>query len=200
MLIMYRMILSDSDIQSAIERNEIRFDPCIDPDLQLQPASIDLRLARWFRTFNTNQCFLIDPLAAPDLEQVTTLVEVKGNQPFIVHPGEFVLGSTLEYVWLSARYVARVDGRSSLGRMGIIIHSTAGYVDPGFEGTLTLEISNVGKIPVALYPAMRICQMSFYHTGYVTHPYGSQGRAKYQGQRAPTASRLGQDEEFRRKA
>jgi dCTP deaminase len=190
------MILSDGQILEALARGEIRFLPEMSPSRQLQPASVDLRLATHFRVFHPNRCSLIDPRTPYSLEEITSLVEVQNGEPFIVHPGEFVLGSTLEYVWLTERYVGRLEGRSSLGRIGIIIHSTAGYVDPGFEGTLTLEISNVGKIPVALYPGMRICQISFLETGSVIRPYGHKRSSKYQGQVEPTASRLFEDEEF----
>lgn len=193
------MILSDTQIKEALLSGDIRFDPEISLETQLQPASIDLRLSRFFRMFNASQHPVLDPLSTLELNEITTLVELEEGKPFIVHPGEFVLGSTLEYVWLSQRLVGRVEGRSSLGRLGIIIHSTAGYIDPGFEGTLTLEISNVGKIPVALYPLMRICQISFLQTGKVARPYGQNRGSKYQGQREPTSSRLTLDEEFLRK-
>ncbi len=190
------MILSDTQIEEALRNGDIRFDPEVSLSTQLQPSSIDLRLSRFFRTFNASQHPLLDPLMPLEFNEITTLVELEEGKAFIVHPGEFVLGSTLEYVWLSFRLVGRVEGRSSLGRMGIIIHSTAGYIDPGFEGTLTLEISNVGKIPVALYPLMRICQISFFKTGKVARPYGQDRQSKYQGQREPTSSRIALDEEF----
>jgi dCTP deaminase len=194
------MILSDTQILEALKEGDIRFQPDICLETQLQPASVDLRLSRLFRVFNTTQHAVLDPSSSVSLEEITTLIEVEGEKPFIVHPGEFVLGCTVEYLWLSPKYVGRVEGRSSLGRIGIIIHSTAGYIDPGFEGTITLEISNVGKIPVALYPGMRICQVSFLETGKVARPYGAGRASKYQGQKEPAPSRLSLDQEFKRRS
>jgi dCTP deaminase len=125
----------------------------------------------------------------PDL---TELVEVKGDEPFILHPGEFVLGSTRERVRLPDDMVARLEGKSSLGRLGLLIHSTAGYVDPGWDGYLTLELSNVANLPITIYPGMKIGQISFFRlTTAAEVPYGSkQTRSKYQGQRGPTASKF----------
>ncbi|MCR4432540.1 MAG: dCTP deaminase [Coprothermobacterota bacterium] len=191
------MILSDTQILEALRAGDIRFHPEICLETQLQPASVDLRLACSFRVFNPTRYAVFDPFSM-SLEEITELVEVKEGNPFIVHPGEFVLGCTVEYLWLSPKYVGRVEGRSSLGRIGIIIHSTAGYIDPGFEGTVTLEISNVGKIPVALYPGMRICQVSFLETGKVARPYGVGRASKYQGQKGPTPSRISLDQEFKK--
>jgi len=191
------MILSDSQILEALKAGDIRFYPEICLDTQLQPASVDLKLASSFRVFNPTKHAVFDPFSM-NLEEITELVEVKEGNPFIVHPGEFVLGCTVEYLWLAPKYVGRVEGRSSLGRIGIIIHSTAGYIDPGFEGTLTLEISNVGKIPVALYPGMRICQVSFLETGQVIRPYGTGRGSKYQGQKGPIPSRISLDQEFKK--
>lgn len=192
------MILSDSQILHALKVGEIRFHPEISLETQLQPASVDLRLSPYFRVFNPTKFAVFDPFSM-NLEEITHLVEVREGEPFIVHPGEFVLGSTIEYLWLSPKFVGRVEGRSSLGRIGIIIHSTAGYIDPGFEGTITLEISNVGKIPVALYPGMRICQVSFLKTGKVSRPYGVGRSSKYQSQKGPTPSKINLDEEFKKK-
>jgi dCTP deaminase len=193
------MILSDTMIIEAIEKGELRFEPKVSYDSQVQPSSVDLRLGNSFRVFNYSQCSVIDPTAEPDIDEITELVELEDGHPFIVHPGAFVLGTTMEYIWLPANLVGRLEGRSSLGRLGVIVHSTAGYVDPGFEGTLTLEISNVGKIPVALYPGMRVCQITFLVTERVSRPYGSTGRSKYQGQKGATSSRLGLDAEFGKK-
>jgi dCTP deaminase len=148
------MILSDSQILEAMENGEIRFQPEVSISRQLQPASVDLRLASHFRVFQPNRCSLINPRVPADLEEITTLVEVARGQAFIVHPGEFVLGSTLEYLWLCDRYV------------------------------------------VALYPGMRVCQVSFLQTGLVIRPYVKGRPSKYQGQSEPTASRLSLDEEF----
>ena len=185
------MILSDISIRAAIEIGTIEIDP-YDPAM-VQPASIDVRVDRYFRVFENHRYAYIDPKQAqPDL---TTEVETGVDHAFILHPGEFVLGSTLEVVRLADSIVARLEGKSSLGRLGLLIHSTAGFVDPGFEGHLTLELSNVATLPVAIYPGMRIGQMSFYElTTPAESPYGSDGTgSKYQGQRGPTASRIHQD-------
>ena len=191
------MILSDAMLLEALERGELRFEPPIDLDQQVQPASIDLRLGSSFRVFNYGNHALIDPREPIDMEELTELVTLN-ERPFILHPGAFVLGSTLEYVTIPARLVGRLEGRSSLGRLGIIVHATAGFIDPSFEGTITLEISNAGKIPVALHPGMRICQLTLLETGPVLRPYGAARRSKYQGQREPTASRITLDAEFAR--
>jgi dCTP deaminase len=189
------MILSDAMLLAAIERGDLRFDPPVDLDQQVQPASIDLRLGSAFRIFNYGNHALIDPREGVDLEAITELVELQGR-PFILHPGAFVLGTTLEYVAIPTNLVGRLEGRSSIGRLGVIVHATAGFVDPGFEGTITLEISNAGKIPVALHPGMRICQLTLLETGPVLRPYGAARGSKYQGQRDPTPSRIAQDAEF----
>jgi dCTP deaminase len=189
------MILSDAMLLAAIERGDLRFDPPVDLDQQVQPASIDLRLGSAFRIFNYGNHALIDPREGVDLEAITELVELQGR-PFILHPGAFVLGTTLEYVAIPTNLVGRLEGRSSIGRLGVIVHATAGFVDPGFEGTITLEISNAGKIPVALHPGMRICQLTLLETGPVLRPYGAGRGSKYQGQRDPTPSRIAQDAEF----
>jgi len=185
------MILSDISIRAAIEVGTIEIDP-YDPAM-VQPASIDVRVDRYFRVFENHRYAYIDPKQEqPDL---TTEIETGVDHAFILHPGEFVLGSTLEVVRLADSIVARLEGKSSLGRLGLLIHSTAGFVDPGFEGHLTLELSNVATLPVAIYPGMRIGQMSFYElTTPAESPYGSDGTgSKYQGQRGPTASRIHQD-------
>ena len=189
------MILSDAMLLAAIERGDLRFDPPVDLEQQVQPASIDLRLGSTFRIFNYGHHALIDPREGVDLEAITELVELHGR-PFILHPGAFVLGTTLEYVAIPVNLVGRLEGRSSIGRLGVIVHATAGFVDPGFEGTITLEISNAGKIPVALHSGMRICQLTLLETGPVLRPYGVARGSKYQGQRDPTPSRIAQDAEF----
>lgn len=185
------MILSDVSIRAAIELGRIEVDP-FDPAM-VQPSSIDVRIDRYFRVFENHRYPFIDPKQPqPDLtKEVATDMEV----PFVLHPGEFVLGSTLEVVRLDNDIVARLEGKSSLGRLGLLIHSTAGFVDPGFEGHLTLELSNVATLPIAIYPAMRIGQLSFYELSTpAENPYGSQrAGSKYQGQRGPTASRIHED-------
>jgi len=185
------MILSDISIRAAIEDGSIEIDP-FDPAM-VQPSSIDVRVDRYFRVFENHRYPFIDPKRPqPDL---TTEVATEVDHPFILHPGEFVLGSTLEVVRLGDAVVARLEGKSSLGRLGLLIHSTAGFVDPGFEGHLTLELSNVATLPIAIYPSMRIGQLSFYELSTpAEYPYGSdRAGSKYQGQRGPTPSRIHQD-------
>ena len=181
------MVLSDRTIKAELEAGRIRIDP-YDPGL-VQPSSIDVRVDRKFRVFHNARYPFID-VRAP-MEGLTELVEVSCDEPFILHPGEFVLGSTAEYIRLPNDLVARLEGKSSLGRLGLLIHSTAGYVDPGFEGHLTLELSNVANLPITIYPGMKIGQISFFQlTSEAEHPYGSAGLgSKYHGQRGPTASR-----------
>jgi dCTP deaminase len=184
-------VLSDRDIREALEAGTVRIDP-YDPE-DLQPSSVDLHLDRRFRVFRNNRYPYIDPRTQqPDL---TEMVSVEDDEPFILHPGEFVLGQTHEWVELPDDLVARLEGKSSLGRLGLLIHSTAGYVDPGWKGNLTLELSNVANLPIALYHAMRIGQISFFKmSSPVERPYGSAAlRSRYQGQSEPTASAFHQD-------
>ena len=179
-------VLSDRDIRSAIEAGEIAVRP-YDP-ADLQPSSVDLHLDRSFRVFRNNRYPYIDVRAPqPDLTELLTIAD---DEPFVLHPGEFVLGQTLEWVELPNDIVARLEGRSSLGRLGLLIHSTAGYVDPGWKGNLTLELSNVANLPIALYYGMSIGQISFFKmSSPAERPYGSpELRSKYQGQSEPTAS------------
>jgi dCTP deaminase len=194
------MILSDRDILERLKRGDIVITPAPDLDTQLQPASLDMRLGYDFQTFNYTRQALIDPADPATFEQLTTLTQLEDGERFIVHPGEFVLATTLERIEIPSNLLARLEGRSSIGRIGIVIHSTAGYVDPGFKGKITLEISNLGKIAVALYPGMRICQVAFEEmSSPVSSGYGEKRGAKYQGQDAATASRLFEDNEFHRK-
>lgn len=187
-------MLSDKDIKAALASGAIVVDPLEDPSIQIQPASIDLRLGNQFRIFRHAQKAFIDPLR-DNLEDYTEVLEVEDSEPFILHPGEFVLGSIKEYIKIPDYLVAKVEGRSSLGRLAILVHATAGFIDPGFEGNITLELSNVGKMPVAFYPNMRICQISFEEMSSPSDiPYGHPSRrSKYQGQRGPTASRISRD-------
>ena len=184
------MIFSDRSIKEAIETGRIGIDP-FDPSY-VQPSSVDLRVDSVFRVFENHKYPHIDPMA--DQDDLTVEVDT-GEEPFILHPGEFVLGSTYERVRLGNDIVARLEGKSSLGRLGLLIHSTAGFVDPGFDGYLTLELSNVANLPIAIYPKMKIGQISFYQmTTAADHPYGtSEAGSKYQGQRGPTASRSHRD-------
>lgn len=192
------MILSDRDLAERLARGQIKILPAPDPEVQIQPASIDLRLGYDFQTFNHTQQALIDPADPESFSQLTSLVRLKDGERFIVHPGEFVLATTLEHVEIPDDLVARLEGRSSIGRLGIVIHSTAGYIDPGFKGTITLEISNLGRIAVALYPGMRICQIAFEEmSSPVSEGYGVRRTAKYQGQQTTTVSRLFEDDELR---
>ncbi len=184
------MIFSDRSIKEAIADGSIAIDPH-EPSY-VQPSSVDLRVGDGFRIFANHKYSEIDPRAPQD--DLTQLVEV-GEGPFMLHPGEFVLGSTFERVRLGDDVVARLEGKSSLGRLGLLIHSTAGFIDPGFEGHITLELSNVATLPIAIYPEMKIGQISFYRmTTAADNPYGSPALgSKYQGQSGPTASRSHQD-------
>jgi dCTP deaminase len=184
-------VLSDRDIRAALEAGTVKIDP-YDPQ-DLQPSSVDLHLDRSFRVFRNNRYPSIDVRAPqPDLTELLTIAD---EEPFILHPGEFVLGQTFEWVELPNDLVARLEGKSSLGRLGLLIHSTAGYVDPGWKGNLTFGRSNVAKLPIALYYGMRIGQISFFGmSSPVERPYGSpELRSRYQGQKEPTASAFHRD-------
>ena len=181
------MILSDHSIREELAAGRIVIDPL--GENSVQPSSVDLHVDRYFRVFRNDTTPYIDPKARQ--EDLTELVVVTEGGAFILHPGEFVLGSTLERVALPDDLVARLEGKSSLGRLGLLIHSTAGFVDAGWDGHLTLELSNVANLPIALYPGMKIGQISFLRmTTAAEHPYGSRTTgSKYQGQRGPTPSR-----------
>jgi dCTP deaminase len=187
------MILSDVTIREEIKAGRIQIDPF--DETCIQPSSVDLHVDAQFRVFANSRYPYID--VRREMPDLTELVEVVEGDPFILHPGEFVLGSTLERVGIPDDMVARLEGKSSLGRLGLLIHSTAGYVDPGWDGYLTLELSNVANLPITIYPAMKIGQISFFRLSTpAERPYGSsQTKSKYQGQRGPTASRF--FEEFR---
>jgi dCTP deaminase len=181
------VILSDRSIREELAAGRIVIDPLGDD--AIQPSSVDLHCDSLFRVFRNDTTPYIDPKLSQ--EDLTELVEVREDGAFILHPGEFVLGSTLELVALPDDLVARLEGKSSLGRLGLLIHSTAGFVDCGFTGHLTLELSNVATLPIALYPGMKIGQISFLRmTTPADNPYGSGATgSKYQGQRGPTPSR-----------
>jgi dCTP deaminase len=181
------VILSDVTIREELAAGRVVIDPLGDD--AIQPSSVDLHVDRYFRVFRNDTTPYIDP--KQHQEDLTELVEVGDDGAFILHPGEFVLGSTLERVALPDDLVARLEGKSSLGRLGLLIHSTAGFVDAGWDGHLTLELSNVANLPIALYPGMKIGQISFLRmTTAAEHPYGSEVTgSKYQGQRGPTPSR-----------
>jgi dCTP deaminase len=182
------MVLSDGTIRAEIAAGRLAFDP-YDPSL-VQPSSVDVRVDRRFRVFHNARYPYID--VRQPMEDLTELVTVDEDEPFILHPGEFVLGQTLERVRLPDDLVARLEGKSSLGRMGLLIHSTAGFVDAGFEGNLTLELSNVANLPITIYHGMPIGQVSFMRMDTpVERPYGSdEAGSKYQGQAEPTPSRF----------
>ncbi|MDP9236311.1 MAG: dCTP deaminase [Chloroflexota bacterium] len=181
------MVLSDRSIKEAIAAGRLLIDP-LDPQ-DIQPASVDVHIDRVFRVFKVSSRPFIDP--RQPMDDLTDEVVIEDGEPFFIHPGEFVLASTLEVVSLPDDIVAQVEGKSSLGRIGLLIHATAGYVDPGWSGKLTLELSNVAKMPIALHFGMKIGQLSFLRmTTPVDRPYGSPGlRSKYQGQMGPTPSR-----------
>nr|WP_197982077.1 dCTP deaminase [Frigoribacterium sp. CFBP 13712] len=183
-------MLSDHDIKLELDAGRIGLDP-YDPAL-IQPSSIDVRLDRLFRLFDNHKYPFIDP--AVEQPELTRLVETKADEPFILHPGEFVLGSTYELVSLPDDVAARLEGKSSLGRLGLLTHSTAGFIDPGFSGHVTLELSNVATLPIKLWPGMKIGQLCFFRlSSPADHPYGSsEYGSRYQGQRGPTASRSAQ--------
>jgi dCTP deaminase len=182
------VVLSDRSIRAEIEAGRIVIDP-FDPEL-VQPSSVDVRVDRRFRVFHNARYPYID--VRQPMEELTELVEPDDGQPFILHPGEFVLGQTLERVTLPDDVVARLEGKSSLGRLGLLIHSTAGFVDSGFSGNLTLELSNVANLPITIYHGMPIGRVSFMRMdGPVERPYGSrESSGKYQGQAEPTPSRF----------
>lgn len=181
------MLLSDRDIRSELDSGRIGLDP-LDLDM-VQPSSVDVRLDRFFRLFDNHKYQHIDP--AMDQPDLTRLVEVDSSEAFVLHPGEFVLGATFEVVSLPDDVAARLEGKSSLGRLGLLTHSTAGFIDPGFSGHVTLELSNVATLPITLWPGMKIGQLCFFRlTSPAEHPYGSEKYgSRYQGQRGPTASR-----------
>jgi len=191
-------VLSDRDIRAALQAGRVRIDPY--DSSCLQPSSVDLHLDGDFRVFRNNRYPYIDVRASqPDL---TELVTIEADEPFILHPSEFVLAQTLEWVELPDDLVGRIEGKSSLGRLGLLIHSTAGYVDPGWKGNLTLELSNVANLPIALYRGMKIGQISFFRmSSPVERPYGSRELgSKYQGQSTPTESQFYRDFVGKRRA
>jgi dCTP deaminase len=181
------MLLSDRDIKSEIDKKRVVLEPC---DLNMiQPSSVDVRLDRLFRTFENHKYAHIDP--AENQPELTREVGVASNEAFILHPGEFVLGSTYEVITLPDDIAGRLEGKSSLGRLGLLTHSTAGFIDPGFSGHVTLELSNVANLPIKLWPGMKIGQLALFRlSSPAEHPYGSSVYgSRYQGQRGPTPSK-----------
>ena len=181
------MLLSDRDILAQVDAGRIVIDPW-DRGF-IQPSSVDVRLDRFFRMFDNHRYPVIDPAA--EQEDLTRLVDVGSAEPFVLHPGEFVLGATYERVTLPDDIAARLEGKSSLGRLGLLTHSTAGFIDPGFTGHITLELSNTATMPIKLYPGMKVGQLCFFQlSSSAQAPYGSGAAgSRYQGQRGPTASR-----------
>jgi dCTP deaminase len=215
------MILSDGDIRRRLAEGDLVIEPIEDPDLQIQPASVDLRLGREFLEFERTNIPCIHPGRSDEVDEYVSKTTVplgpKSDQEtldgydaddadkqfedgeFILHPGDFVLGTTIERVELPPDLIAHVEGRSSLGRLAIVVHATAGIVDPGYHGQVTLELSNLGSAPVALTPGMRISQLTFTELkSPAERPYGEERGSKYQGQSGPQASRIQHDDEFER--
>jgi len=181
------VLLSDRDLTAELDAGRLVVEPY---DVKmLQPSSIDVRLDRFFRVFDNTRYTHIDPSLQQD--ELTSLVEANGDDPFVLHPGEFVLGSTFESVTLPDDLAGRLEGKSSLGRLGLLTHSTAGFIDPGFNGHITLELSNVANLPITLWPGMKIGQLCLFRlSSPAEHPYGSaHAGSRYQGQRGPTPSR-----------
>ncbi|MEU5690736.1 dCTP deaminase [Actinosynnema sp. NPDC020468] len=181
------MLLSDRDLRKEVDSGRLVLDPF--DDVMVQPSSIDVRLDRFFRVFNNTRYTHIDPSVQQD--DLTSAVESEDDEPFVLHPGEFVLGSTFELVTLPNDLAGRLEGKSSLGRLGLLTHSTAGFIDPGFSGHITLELSNVANLPITLWPGMKIGQLCLFRlSSEAEFPYGSsQAGSRYQGQRGPTPSR-----------
>ena len=181
------MLLSDRDISSAIEADRLQIDP-FDADL-IQPSSIDVRIDNLFRVFNNSKYTHIDP--KEEMPDLTTEVAVHEGEPFVLHPGEFVLAATLEHFTLPDDLAGRLEGKSSLGRLGLLTHSTAGFIDPGFSGHITLELSNVANLPITLWPGMKVGQLALFKMSSPAQtPYGSSKLgSKYQDQRGPTPSK-----------
>lgn len=192
------MILSDRDIRRRLAEGDLRIEPLDDPELQIQPASIDMRLGREFLEFERSNIPCIHPDSEEETDEYTRRRVVESGDDYVLHPGDFVLGTTYETVEIPDDLVARVEGRSSLGRLAVVVHATAGFVDPGYRGQITLELSNLGTAPVALRPEeMRISQLVLTELSSAAElPYGEERGSKYQDQDGPTASRIGDDEEW----
>jgi dCTP deaminase len=181
------VLLSDRDIRAEIAANRVGVEPF--EEVMIQPSSVDVRLDKFFRVFENHKYSVIDP--STEQAELTREVIAEGDEPFILHPGEFVLASTYEVITLPDDIAGRLEGKSSLGRLGLLTHSTAGFIDPGFSGHITLELSNVANLPVKLFPGMKIGQLCLIKlSSPAEHPYGSEKYgSRYQGQRGPTASR-----------
>jgi len=192
------MILSDRDIKAKIESHEIIIDsPHQEYMNQIHTSSMDLRLGKHFKIYEPEKLSILDPRKMKGKKPLTKLIEISKGESFVAQPGKFVLGVTLEKITLPDDIVGRVEGRSSLGRLGIVVHSTAGFIDAGFSGTITLEIFNLNHLPIVLYPEMRVCQIAFeLMSSPAEIPYGQKASSKYQGQELPGESMVGEDAEF----
>jgi dCTP deaminase len=194
------MILSDRDIRRALETGRVKIESA-QPEMfrYIHASSMDLHLGSMFKLYEHSKFAVIDPKRPETFQGNMRMIQVSEGESYMVQPGEFVLGVTEEVITVPDDLVVRVEGRSSLGRLGIIVHSTAGFVDPGFSGTITLEISNLNRMPIALYPGMRICQIAFEQMSSPAEtPYHMKPHSKYQGQVLPEESRLALDPEFGR--
>lgn len=188
------MILSDADLKERLAKGDLVVAPIDDPELQIQPASIDLRLGTDFVIYRLQQVSCLDSRDPRSVEDHVEHIEATAEEGFVLQPGAFALGTTYERVRVPDDLVARVEGRSSIGRLAIVVHATAGFIDPGFEGQITLELSNLGSCAVRLYPGMRISQIVFHEMkSPAERPYGKARGSKYQGQEGPVASRIGTD-------
>jgi dCTP deaminase len=191
------MILSDADILARLEAGDLVVEPLADVETQVQPASVDLRLGSEFLEFRRTNIPCIHPASEREVSEYVSETYVERGDEFVLHPGDFVLGTTIERVEIPPDLVAHVEGRSSLGRLAIVVHATAGLADPGYHGQITLELSNLGATPVALTPGMRISQVTFTElSSPAERPYGAERGSKYQDQTGPQASRIGADPEF----
>ena len=185
------MILSDREIRARLALGDLKIGPLADPELQIQPASVDVRLGNEFIVYRPAQVVCLDPRDPDTLKAAAERVVVPEDGSFILHPGEFGLGSTVEQVEIPSDLVATVDGRSSIGRLAVVIHATAGFIDPGFRGQITLELSNIGPIPVRLYPGMRVAQLVLHQlSSAAERPYGPARGSAYQHQSGPQLSRI----------
>jgi dCTP deaminase len=191
------MILSDADILRRLDEGDLVVEPLADPEIQVQPASVDLRLGREFLEFQHANIPCIHPNSEQEVDEYVDETHVEEGGEYILHPGDFVLGTTVERVAIPDDLIAHVEGRSSLGRLAIVVHATAGLCDPGFSGKITLELSNLGTAPVALTPGMRISQLTFTELKTAAQrPYGEERGSKYQNQSGPQASKIQGDHEF----
>jgi dCTP deaminase len=185
------MILSDRDLRARLAKGDLVIGPLLDAELQIQPASVDLRLSDEFLVYDANRVACLDPMDPESIAASMARTRVANGAAFVLHPGEFALGSTVERVRIPADLVGVVDGRSSIGRLAVVVHATAGFIDPGFEGQITLELSNIGQIPVKLYPGMRLAQIVLHQlTSPAELPYGATRGSQYQAQTGPQASRI----------